>query len=532
MTGVLMSACREPLPPPHGLVVALTADPQSLDPRFGADANAARLADLLQAALTRSDASGHRRPEVAYAWDMPDATTVVFHLRGDFHFPDGIRLTADDVRATYEAVLDPILASPKRPALAMLSAIEAPDPATVVMRLREPFAPFLDATGLGILPARLARERGEVPTGAGPFRLLAADRGERILLAPNPGYPDGTPRLDPLVVRIVPDEVVRVLELRRGGIQLLEDAPEPEMIGWLGAFPHLAVRRTPGSSIDYLAFNLRDPHLADRRVREAIGLALDRAGLIQFLLGGAGRPASGLLAPEHWAYAPATVPRHDPWRARRLLDRAGLRDPDGPGPLPRFRLVYKTSNQPDRRRLAEAIQAALAAVGIAVEIRTYEWGTLYADVRSGNFELCALAWVGVGDPDLYYLAFHSTMRPPEGYNRGAYASAVMDRLTTRGRRTLDPEARRRIYARIQQRMARDLPVMPLWWEDRVVVQSRRLQGFAPAPDGDLHSLSRAWMETERESARAGRRGPGASDARSPRSGRALEGPPVPMGADG
>ncbi len=523
VVGLLIGGCREPSPPPEGLVLALTADPQSLDPRFGADANAARLADLLHAALTRADATGRRRPEIATAWHMPDATTVVFHLRRDFHFPDGVPVTADDVRATYEAVLEPSLASPKRPALAMLSAVESPDAETVVMRLREPFAPFLDATGLGILPARRAREQTEVTIGAGPFRLLAAERGDRILLAPNPGYPEGPPRLDPVAIRIVPDAVVRVLELRRGGIQLLEDMPEPEMVAWLGAIPHLAVRRVPGTSFDYLALNLRDPRLTQRRVREAIGLALDRAAMIEFLLGGAGRLATGLLAPEHWAYAPARPLRHDPRRARRLLDRAGLRDPDGPGPLPRFRLVYKTSNQPDRRRLAEAVQAALAAVGIGVDIRTYDWGTLYADVRSGNFELSALAWVGVGDPDLYYLAFHSTMRPPDGYNRGAYASAIVDRLTARGRRTLEVGTRRRIYARVQQRMAHDLPVIPLWWEDRVVVQSRRLHGFDPAPDGDLHSLAHAWMEpappleAERGSAQAGRRGPGVSEQRGARA---------------
>jgi peptide/nickel transport system substrate-binding protein len=185
--------------------------------------------------------------------------------------------------------------------------------------------------------------------------------------------------------------------------------------------------------------------------------------------------------------------RHDPARARRLLDRAGFRDPDGAGPLPRFRLIYKTSTQVGRRRLAEAIQAELGAVGIAVDIRPYEWGTLYADVRSGNFELCALAWVGIGDPDLYYLAFHSAMTPPRGYNRGYYRSNVMDRLTARARTTLDAAERRRLYARVQRRAARDLPVVPLWWEDRVVVQSRRLDGFEPTPSGDLRGLATAWM---------------------------------------
>ena len=490
----LLTGCREAPPDPGGLVVALASDPQSLDPRFGADANASRLADLVHAALTRADSTARRRPEVAESWEVRDPTTFVFHLRPDFHFPDGASVTAADVRATYEAILDPALASPKRAALAMLASVDAPDPRTVVMHLREPFGPFMDGTGVGILPAARAQDPGEVTVGAGPFRVLRAERGDRIVLGPNPGFPGGPPALDPLIVRIVPDEVVRVLELRRGGVQLVEDAPEPEMCDWLAKAPGLAVTRTPGTSFDYLALNLRDPRLAQRRVREAIALALDRDALVQYVLGGAARPATGLLAPEHWAYAPAPVHRHDPRRARRLLDRAGFPDPDGPGPLPRFRLVYKTSSQIGRRRLAEAIQAALADVGIALDVRTYEWGTLFADVRAGNFQLCSLAWVGVGDPDLYRLAFHSTMRPPEGYNRGAYTSPVMDRLTERGRDATDPDVRRAIYARVQRRAAHDLPVVPLWWEDRVVVRSRRLLGFEPSPTGDLRGLAWARMD--------------------------------------
>jgi peptide/nickel transport system substrate-binding protein len=486
--------CAEPPPQPAGLVVALPSEPHSLDPRFGTDANAARLADLLHVALTRPDRASRRVPELAARWEMADPTTLVFHLRTDFRFADGTPVTAADVRATYEAVRDPRLASPRRGALAMLSAVEAPDPATVVLRTREPFAPLLDATGLGILPAAHAGDPGEVTIGAGPFRLRESVRGERLVLDPNPAYPGGRPRLDLLVIRIVPDEVVRVLELRRGGIGLVEDAPEPEMVSWLARQPDLVVQRSPGTSFNYLALNLRDPRLADRRVRQALALALDREGLVRSVLGGGARPATGLLAPEHWAYAPARVPGYDPRRARRLLDRAGYRDPDGAGPLPRFRLVYKTSTQPGRRRLAEAIQEALGRVGIALDVRSYEWGTLYEDVRRGNFQLSALTWVGVGDPDLYHLILHSTMEPPAGYNRGGYRSPVMDRLTSTGRHTLDPEGRRRLYARVQRRAAHDLPVVPLWWEDRVVIHARRLRGFEPAPDGDLRGLADAWME--------------------------------------
>jgi peptide/nickel transport system substrate-binding protein len=487
----LVFACDRSPPAPAGLVMALSSEPQSLDPRFGTDANSARLADLLHASLTRSDATASRVPDVASTWETPDPRTVVFRLRADFHFADGSPVTAGDVKATYDAVRDPALASPKSASLAMVTAVETPDARTVVMRLSAPFAPFLDATGLGILPGRLARRPEEVTLGAGPFRLVRAVRGERLDLEPNPGYPAGPARLGALAIRIVPDEVVRALELRRGTLGFVQDAFEPEVLTWLRTKRDLAVRQGPGTSVQYLAFNFRDRRLADRRVRRAIALAIDRDALVASVLGGGARPASGLLAPDHWAYAPARLPRHDGRRARRLLDRAGYPDPDGAGPAPRFRLVYKTSSQPARRRLAEAIQAQLAEIGVALDVRTYEWGTLYAQIRAGNFELCSLAWVGIGDPDLYYFAFHSTMQPPAGYNRGAYADRIMDRLTGEARVTTNPQARRALYARIQRLAARELPVLPLWWEDRVVVHTRRLEGFEPSADGSLHGLAQA-----------------------------------------
>ena len=445
-------------------------------------------------ALTRSDPHAGRLPELASDWSWLDDRTLRLRLRDDVRFADGRTVGASDVRATYEAVRDPAIGSPRRATLASLDRIETPDDRTVVMHLVAPDAAFLDATGLPILPAEHARDAAEVTLGAGPFRLVEVRRGDRIVLAPNPHWIGGAPRIDPLVLRIVPDAVVRVLEIEHGGIGLLQETLEPELLARLRGVPSIRIDQSPGNSVAYLALNLRDPRLAHRRVREAIALALDRPALARALYGDTARPATGLLAPEHWAYAALPPLPFAPARARRLLDRAGFPDPDGPGPRARFRIVYKTSNQPARRRLAEAIQAALSAVGIAVDVRTYEWGTLFADVRAGRFEMAAMAWVGVADPDLYRLAYHSRMQPPVGFNRGGYVSRAMDRLTELGDRTLDPARRRAIYARVQRRAAHDLPVIPLWWEDRLVVSTRRLHGFTPQPSGDLGTLAGAWLE--------------------------------------
>jgi peptide/nickel transport system substrate-binding protein len=308
---------------PAGLVIALDSDPQSLDPRFGVDATSARLADLLHVALTRADPTVGRVPELARTWEWRDDRTFVLHLRDDVRFSDGRPVRAADVRATYEAVGDPALGSPRRATLASLARVETPDDWTVVMHLTAADAAFPDATGLPILPADLARAPGEATVGAGPYRLVEARRGDRIVLAPNPHAVGGPPRVDPLVLRIVPDAVVRVLELERGGVGFVQESLEPEILAELRRRRGLRVTITPGTSVGYLAFNVRDPRLRDRRVRRAIAAAIDTDAVVRSLLGDTARPATGLLTPEHWAYAQARRVRRSARLARRLLDRAG-----------------------------------------------------------------------------------------------------------------------------------------------------------------------------------------------------------------
>src|SRR5262249_44708739 len=190
------------------------------------------------------------------------------------------------------------------------------DSRTVVMRLREPFPPLLDATGLGILPAARARDHADVSDGAGPFRL-ARTEPDRLVLQPNPGWPDGPVSLETVVLRVVPDPLVRVLALRRGGLQLLEDAPEPELLDWLGRDRALAVERRPGTTFAYLALNLRDPRLRDRRVREAIALAPDPGAPVRAALGGHAPPPPPGPAPPAPAHTPPPPPPPAPPPARR-----------------------------------------------------------------------------------------------------------------------------------------------------------------------------------------------------------------------
>jgi peptide/nickel transport system substrate-binding protein len=227
------------------------------------------------------------------------------------------------------------------------------------------------------------------------------------------------------------------------------------------------------------------------KVRQAIACAVDRERIIRHLLKNIVSEANSLLSPRNWAHdAAARRWAYDPERAKRLLDEAGFRDPDGDGPRPRFRLSFKTTNIDLRRRIAEALKEQLAQVGIDIELRAYEWGTFYSDVKSGNFHLFSLAWVGVEDPDIYHQIFHSSSVPPAGDNRGRYRNIEIDRLLERGRTTIDQQARRQIYANVQRILAEDLPYVPLWWWKNVIVKKPNLRDFVPYPDGELISFKK------------------------------------------
>ncbi len=487
-------ACRSTTPPapPGTLVVAVESVPAVLDPRFGTDAYSALVAELVTAGLTASGPETDPVPDLAAGWRQVSPVEYVFTLRRGIRFHDGTTLTSADVAATYRSVLDPALRSPKREAISAIDAIETPDPETVVFRLRQPTPPFLDATNLGILPAGRTGGGPLAPSeviGAGPFRIEAVYDDGGIDLAAHAGYYEGPPPIRRVRFRVIPDAVVRALELASGTVHLVENAVEPDLLPWLRRRPNLDVVITPGTTFQYLGMSFRDPRLADLRVRRALAYGIDRDAIVHHLLRDTARPATGLLPPSHWAYEPAvaTYP-HDPSRASALLADAGL---GARAAEDVRRYSYKTSTVELRRRIAEVFQADLGRLGLELDVRSYEWATFYADIRRGNFELYALAWVGVRDPDVYFRIFHSSMTPPAGNNRGRFADPRMDALLEAGRATSDRDERRRIYGEVQRLAADELPIIPLWWSDNVVVKSRALQGFVPAADGDLRSLAKA-----------------------------------------
>ncbi len=480
--------------PAGELVIAEESAPVDFDPRFALDAYSSRINNLLYAGLLARDENARLVPDLAESYAVPDARTIVVRLREGLRFHDGRPLTAADVAFTFDSIRDPALRSPRADAFAELVTAAVVDPRTVRFTLRRPFAPFLDSLTQGIVPRASGRELSRRPVGAGPFALVDFEPGARTVLRRFETYHRGLPGLRRVVVKAVPNDITRVLELRKGSVQLLINSVPPDALAQFAAQPRFRVYRQPGLNVSYLGFRLADPVLSLPQVRRAIAHAVDRRAIIASLLAGHAAPVESVLSPLLPDHAGTLEPiPYDPELALRLLDEAGLRDPDGDGPLPRFSLIYKTSTNPLRRRIAEAIAEQLRAVGIGVEVRSLEFGTFFDDIRSGNFQLFSLTWVGIVEPDALYNMFHSASRPPSGANRGGYAVPEVDAWIEAARAETDSEARRALYVGVQERLAADLPYVTLWVQDDIAVASERLENFRLFPGGDYGGIVTATM---------------------------------------
>ena len=286
---------------------------------------------------------------------------------------------------------------------------------------------------------------------------------------------------------VVPDAITEALELEKGSGDVAVNLPAMDSLPVLAARPNLEVQDAPGTVIQYLSFNLRDPVLKNVLVRQAISCAINRQMIIQTLFRGHAQQASSLLPPTHWAWT-GDVDRYgyDPARAEQLLDEAGYKP--GAGGI-RIHLAMKTSTDEGTRMLAAVFQEQLSRVGIALDIRSYEFATFYFDVTRGAFQMYSLRWIGGNEqPDIFDYVFSSKRFPPQGGNRGHYANPQLDALLGDAAESSEMNRRQADYVKVQQIVAHDLPAINLWYIDTVVVHNRRLTDVHPTPSGSYTFL--------------------------------------------
>jgi peptide/nickel transport system substrate-binding protein len=485
--GVL--GCHGAARPAGTIVVAMTNSATNLDPAVGLDEASQKLHQLLFNSLLKLSPDLRVVPDLAIRFEQPDALTYVAEVRHGVHFHDGRELTASDVAYTFRRFLDPKFVSGRKGAYRMIASVEPVDRYTVAFHLSEPNGSFPINLVMGIVPEGTGAEAARRPVGTGPYRIGEFVVDDHVTLDAFDGYFGGRPKNDRLVFKVVPDDTMRGLELRKGEADIVVNDLTPDIVEALRKEPDLAVTTAPGTDFAYLGFNMRDPLLQDARVRKAVGYAIDREGIVRYLRRGLAEPAVGVIPPMSWAFAPDVFAfTRDVAQAKRLLDEAGYTDPDGDGPLPRLSLSLKTSTAEAYRLQAAVIQRSLADAGIAVDVRSYEFATLFADVLNGNVQMYTLQWVGVTDPDMLRRVFYSKQTPPAGFNRGYYSNPRVDALIDAASAAATEPERRQFYADAQRAVAEDAPYVPLWYKTNVAVYSADLHGVALTPIAEFTFL--------------------------------------------
>ena len=486
---LLICACATPTPPSNVITLAVLSSPNSLDPRIGSDETSQRVHQLIYDNLLALDGQLKVIGGLASSWEQADPVTYLVHLRQGVRFHDGHELTAEDVVYTFGCFIDPAFVSPRKGAYRTLDRVEAIDRYTVRFVLKEPFGSFPIQLVMPVVAKGAGPELRDHPVGTGPYRFVSLAVDDHVELAAFAEYFRGRPANDGVVLKVVPDEIMRALELRKGTVDMVVNDLSPDVIHQLAEEQAVTIAESPGTDYAYVGINLRDPILKDRRVRYALGYAINRQAIVDHLRRGLARPAIGILPPASWAFDEHVFQfTHDPAKARGLLDDAGYRDPDGDGPSPRLRLSLKVSTNEFIRLQAAVIQQDLKQVGIELDVRSYEFATLYADVLAGNFQLFTLQWVGVSDPDMLRRVFHSKQMPPNGFNRGYYENPDVDRLIDAAMAATTEDERRRLYGDAQRAVAADAPYISLWYKTNVAVSGKQIEGVKLTPSAEFTFL--------------------------------------------
>ena len=485
---ILAAACAQRRPEGDMIVVGMANAVTNLDPRVGTDEASQKAHQLLYSMLVRIDDRLRPVPDLAESIAQPTPTTYVARLRQGVLFHNGRELTSADVVYTFRSFLDPTFRG-RSGAYRMLASVESVDKYTVRFTLKEPFAQFPINLAMGIVQDGSGLTNARQPIGSGPYQLAEFVQDDRLVLKPFAAYYEGAPANSGIVLKVVPDDTMRGLELRKGTVDLVVNDLAPDVVWQLENEGRLQVTKAVGTDYAYIGLNQHDPILRQPEVRRAIGFAIDREAIVKYLRRDLAKVAVGIVPPMSWAFEEHVFDFHyDPAEARRLLDQAGFPDPDGDGPLPRFRLSLKTSTSEIYRVQAAVIQQDLARVGIAVDVRSSELLTLLADAARGNFQMYTLQWVGITDPDMLRRVYHSKQMPPVGLNRVFYKNPEVDRLIDAAAAAASEDERKPLYAAAQQLIAEDVPYISLWYKRNVAVAQPDLRGVQLSPIADFTFL--------------------------------------------
>lgn len=480
------------------IVIGMDADATSLDPRFVTTANGMYVSSQLYNGLIKLNKNLEYVPDLA-TFENPTKTEYVFHIEEGVKFHDGHELTAEDVKYTFESMLNPDMGSPKSGNYKNIVGAEAYsngeadevkgikiiDDYTVSFNVKEPFAPFMVNMNIGIVPKHLAEKQGkdfgENPVGTGPFVFSERVIDQQTVLKANEEYFEGSPKLDKAIYKIVPESSVGVIELQTGAIDVLMSVMEDD-IRTIKNDSELVLSSIAGTNYQYVGFNVTKEPVNNKYLRKAIAYSLDKEAITEHFDGSrtvVPLPASSGLAQEYKKDSSINKYEFSYKKVQEMLDKADYNGEE---------ITIKTSS--GREELAQIMQQYMESTGINTNIELLEWGTFYEDVKQGRAEIYLLGWYGIIDPDNYWF-FHTDMTPPKGgANRMYYSNKEVDKLIDEGRKTLDPAGRKEVYREMYRKITDDVPMIFLYSKPDLAAYNKEIKGFeaAPYPVTILHKL--------------------------------------------
>ena len=465
------------------LVAAIAGEPDQLDPHKTSAYFSFEVLENVFDTLVEPDANLQMQPALADSWEVsPDQLTWTFRLRPGVTFHDGTPLTADDVVFSYRRIIDEQLTNSDK--FSSVTAVEAPDPATVVLRVNRPTPNML--TNLGgfkgmAIVSRANVESGQIatnPIGTGPFRFLGQKSGDSISLGANPSYWGGPPGVSGVTFRFISEPSTALSALQAGEIDWTDSVP-PQRVTQLRDDESLELAVTPSNDYWYLALNEAREPWNDVRVRQAIAYAIDRDAIVQAT--SYGTAAKNQLA----------IPEGNPWftpydryssggvvKARDLLQEAGAAPPSLD--------MLVTTEYPETVTAAQIIADNLAPLGITVNIRTVDFATWLDEQNSGNFDMLMMGWLGNIDPDDFYYAQHHTDGTS---NAQKFSNPEVDRLLDAGRVDTDETSRKAVYAKAATLIADEVSYIYLYNPSVIQAWNPALSGYEARRDGAVRFRS-------------------------------------------
>ncbi len=493
-------------------VEASIGDIQGLIPNITADSASHEVGSLIYTGLVKRDKELNLVPDVAQSWELSrDCLTLTFRLRQDAKWHDGYPFTGEDVRFTYAAMIHPKTPTAYKEDFLAVKEVKVLAPYTVRITYSKPYAQALETWAMWMLPQHLLERyvtegrlreapQNRQPVGNGPYRFVEWKSGEKVVVVANPDYFEGRPYLSRVVYRIIPSQATVFLELKAKGVDFagltaMQFKRQTEYPAFRKAYTKY---RYPANAYTYLGFNLKDPRFADRRVRQAFAYAIDKQELIDGVVLGFAREATGPYKPGTWAYNPnvARYP-YNPEKAKALLAEAGWKANRGgvlekDGKLFTFTIRTNQGNE-ERKLVAEIIQQRLKDIGVVADIQVLEWAAFIKEfIQKRRFEAIILGW-GIGeDPDQYEI-WHSSKTGPDELNHISYANPEVDHLLEMGRASCHREERKKYYDRLQEVLAEDQPIVFLYFRDALPVVASRVRGIEPSPNGITFNFTRWYV---------------------------------------